>query len=130
MASCPWGLRAGVAQTGVDAGCGSFIAAAIVINTAAGTKNRPIDRSPSTQPTHSRAATTMRTIRRGTKAPQAAAEIHTDFERGFVRAEVISFADYVACGGEVGAKEKGVMRVEGKEYAVQDGDVILFRIAT
>jgi GTP-binding protein YchF len=70
------------------------------------------------------------TIRRGTKAPQAAAEIHTDFERGFVRAEVISFADYVACGGEVGAKEKGVMRVEGKEYVVQDGDVVHFRIAT
>jgi ribosome-binding ATPase len=70
------------------------------------------------------------TIRRGTKAPQAAAEIHTDFERGFVRAEVISFADYVACGGEVGAKEKGLMRVEGKEYVVQDGDVVHFRIAT
>jgi ribosome-binding ATPase YchF (GTP1/OBG family) len=70
------------------------------------------------------------TIRRGTKAPQAAAEIHTDFERGFGRAEVISFADYLACKGEVGAKEKGLMRVEGKEYAVQDGDVMLFRIAT
>jgi GTP-binding protein YchF len=70
------------------------------------------------------------TIRRGTRAPQAAAEIHTDFERGFVRAEVISFADYVASGGEVGAKEKGLMRVEGKEYAVQDGDVVFFRIAT
>ncbi len=70
------------------------------------------------------------TIRRGTKAPQAAAEIHTDFERGFVRAEVISFEDYVRCRGEVGAKEKGLMRVEGKEYVVQDGDVMLFRIAT
>jgi hypothetical protein len=70
------------------------------------------------------------TIRRGTKAPQAAAEIHTDFERGFVRAEVISFADYIASRGEVGAKEKGLMRVEGKEYVVQDGDVMLFRIAT
>jgi GTP-binding protein YchF len=70
------------------------------------------------------------TIRRGTKAPQAAAEIHTDFERGFVRAEVISFPDYVACKGEVSAKEKGLMRVEGKEYVVQDGDVVLFRIAT
>jgi GTP-binding protein YchF len=70
------------------------------------------------------------TIRRGTKAPQAAAEIHTDFERGFVRAEVISFEDYVACRGEVGAKEKGLMRVEGKEYVVNDGDVMLFRIAT
>jgi len=70
------------------------------------------------------------TIRRGTKAPQAAAEIHTDFERGFVRAEVISFADYVACKGELSAKEKGLMRVEGKEYVVQDGDVVVFRIAT
>jgi len=70
------------------------------------------------------------TIRRGTKAPQAAAEIHTDFERGFVRAEVIAFDDYVKSGGEVGAKEKGLMRVEGKDYAVQDGDVVFYRIAT
>ena len=70
------------------------------------------------------------TVRRGTRAPQAAAEIHTDFERGFVRAEVIAFEDYVKCGGEVGAKEKGLMRVEGKEYVVQDGDVVFFRIAT
>ncbi|HTO08027.1 MAG TPA: redox-regulated ATPase YchF [Myxococcota bacterium] len=70
------------------------------------------------------------TIRRGTKAPQAAAEIHTDFERGFVRAEVISYGDYVACKGEQGAKEKGLMRVEGKDYVVQDGDVVFFRIAT
>ena len=70
------------------------------------------------------------TIRRGTRAPQAAAEIHTDFERGFVRAEVIAFEDYVKCGGEVGAKEKGLMRVEGKEYVVLDGDVMHFRIAT
>jgi ribosome-binding ATPase len=70
------------------------------------------------------------TIRRGTKAPQAAAEIHTDFERGFVRAEAISFDDYIACKGEVGAKEKGKMRVEGKDYVVADGDVMLFRIAT
>jgi hypothetical protein len=70
------------------------------------------------------------TIRRGTKAPQAAAEIHTDFERGFIRAEVIAFQDYIACKGEVGAKDKGLMRVEGKEYVVQDGDVMLFRIGT
>ena len=70
------------------------------------------------------------TIRRGTKAPQAAAEIHTDFERGFVSAEVIAFDDYVKSGGEVGAKEKGLMRVEGKDYAVQDGDVVFYRIAT
>jgi GTP-binding protein YchF len=70
------------------------------------------------------------TIRRGTRAPQAAAEIHSDFERGFVRAEVIAFADYIACRGETGAKEKGLMRVEGKEYVAQDGDVMHFRIAT
>jgi GTP-binding protein YchF len=70
------------------------------------------------------------TIRRGTKAPQAAAEIHTDFERGFIRAEVISFDDYIACKGEVGAKERGKMRVEGKDYVVQDGDVMHFRVAT
>jgi hypothetical protein len=70
------------------------------------------------------------TIRRGTKAPQAAAEIHTDFERGFIRAEVISFDDYIACRGETGAKEKGRMRVEGKDYVVQDGDVMHFRVAT
>jgi GTP-binding protein YchF len=68
------------------------------------------------------------TIRRGTLAPQAAGEIHTDFERTFIRAEVIPFDDYVACGGEVGAREKGKMRVEGKEYVVQDGDVVHFRV--
>jgi hypothetical protein len=60
-------------------------------------------------------------------APQAAGVIHNDFERGFIRAEVISYADFVACGGEAGAKEKGKMRVEGKEYVVQDGDVMHFR---
>jgi GTP-binding protein YchF len=70
------------------------------------------------------------TVRRNARAPQAAAEIHTDFERGFIRAEVISFDDYVACGGEVGAKAKGLMRVEGKDYVVQDGDVMHFRIGT
>ena len=70
------------------------------------------------------------TIRRGSKAPQAAAEIHTDFERGFIRAEVIPFDDYIACNGEVGAKERGKMRVEGKDYVVADGDVMHFRIAT
>jgi ribosome-binding ATPase len=63
----------------------------------------------------------------GTRAPQAAAAIHTDFERGFIRAEVIAYADYVACGGEQGAKDAGKWRLEGKEYVVQDGDVILFR---
>lgn len=67
------------------------------------------------------------TITRGTKAPQAAGVIHTDFEKGFIRAEVISYADYIAAGGEAGAKEKGQMRLEGKEYVVQDGDVMHFR---
>ena len=67
------------------------------------------------------------TITRGTKAPGAAGKIHTDFEKGFIRAEVIAYDDYVACGGESGAKEKGLMRSEGKEYVVADGDTILFR---
>ena len=67
------------------------------------------------------------TITRGTKAPQAAGKIHTDFERGFIRAEVISFDDLVACGSTAVAKEKGLMRSEGKEYVMQDGDVVLFR---
>ena len=63
----------------------------------------------------------------GQTAPQAAGTIHTDFERGFIRAEVISCADYVACGGEQGAKEAGKMRLEGKDYIVLEGDVIYFR---
>ncbi len=67
------------------------------------------------------------TIHRGSKAPQAAGRIHSDFERGFIRAETISFADYLANRGEQGAKSAGRMRSEGKEYEVQDGDVILFR---
>jgi ribosome-binding ATPase len=67
------------------------------------------------------------TIPVGTKAPQAAAAIHTDFEKGFIRAEVIAYDDYVAHGGEQGAKDAGKWRLEGKEYLVQDGDVILFR---
>ncbi|HEX7036130.1 MAG TPA: redox-regulated ATPase YchF [Pseudomonadales bacterium] len=67
------------------------------------------------------------TIPVGTKAPQAAGVIHSDFEKGFIRAEVISYADYVACGGEQGAKDAGKWRLEGKDYVVQDGDVILFR---
>lgn len=67
------------------------------------------------------------TITRGTKAPQAAGKIHTDFERGFIRAEVVSYEDLISCGGHSGAKEKGLVRLEGKEYVVQDGDVILFR---
>ena len=69
------------------------------------------------------------TVPVGTTAPQAAGAIHTDFERGFIRAEVISYEDYVACNGELGAKEAGKMRLEGKDYVVQDGDVIYFRFA-
>lgn len=68
------------------------------------------------------------TIEAGTRAPQAAGKIHTDFEKGFIRAEVINWQDFVACKGEMGAKEKGLMRVEGKNYIVQDGDVIYFRV--
>ena len=67
------------------------------------------------------------TIHRGSKAPQAAGKIHSDFERGFIRAETIGFTDYIANKGEQGAKAAGKMRSEGKEYEVQDGDVILFR---
>ncbi len=67
------------------------------------------------------------TVEKGAKAPEAAGVIHTDFERGFIRAETIAFDDFVACGGETGAKEAGKMRAEGKEYVTQDGDVMLFR---
>ena len=67
------------------------------------------------------------TVRRGSTAPQAAGVIHTDFEKGFIRAETIAYADYIACKGEQGAKEAGKMRLEGKEYIVQDGDVMHFR---
>ena len=67
------------------------------------------------------------TIERGTKAPQAAGKIHTDFERGFIRAEVVSYDNLVEQGSENAAKEKGLVRSEGKDYVVQDGDVILFR---
>lgn len=67
------------------------------------------------------------TIRIGTKAPQAAGKIHTDFERGFIKAEVVNYQDLLDCGSYAGAREKGMVRMEGKEYVVQDGDVILFR---
>ncbi len=67
------------------------------------------------------------TIKKGTLAPQAAGKIHSDFERGFIRAEVISFEDLMACGSMAAAREKGLIRSEGKEYAVRDGDIILFR---
>lgn len=67
------------------------------------------------------------TIKVGTKAPQAAGKIHTDFERGFIKAEVVNYQDLLDCGSYAGAREKGLVRMEGKEYVVQDGDVILFR---
>ena len=67
------------------------------------------------------------TIKKGTKAPQAAGKIHTDFERGFIRAEVVSYDDLMACGTHAAAKEKGLVRLEGKDYVVQDGDIMLFR---
>jgi hypothetical protein len=67
------------------------------------------------------------TVRAGATAPQAAGVIHTDFERGFIRAEVIAYADYIACGGEAGAREAGKWRLEGKEYVVREGDVMHFR---
>ena len=67
------------------------------------------------------------TVRKGATAPQAAGVIHTDFERGFIRAEVIAYADFIACRGEAGAKEAGKLRLEGKEYVVHEGDVMHFR---
>ncbi|MEC9363437.1 MAG: DUF933 domain-containing protein, partial [Pseudomonadota bacterium] len=67
------------------------------------------------------------TVKVGATAPQAAGVIHTDFEKGFIRAEVIAYADYIAGQGEAGAKEAGKWRLEGKEYVVQDGDVMHFR---
>lgn len=67
------------------------------------------------------------TIKRGTKAPQAAGKIHTDFERGFIRAEVINFSDLMTVGSMAAAKEKGLIRSEGKEYVFRDGDIVLFR---
>jgi len=69
------------------------------------------------------------TVRRGAKAPEAAGKIHTDIERGFIRAEVIGYDDFVACGGEAQAKEKGKLRLEGKEYVMQDGDIVHFRFS-
>ena len=67
------------------------------------------------------------TVHKGRKAPEAAGEIHTDFERGFIRAETIAYDDFITFGGETGAKDAGKMRSEGKDYVVQDGDVLLFR---
>src|SRR5262249_52390684 len=67
------------------------------------------------------------TVPAGSRAPQAAGAVHTDFERGFIRAETIAYDDFIACGGEQGAKDAGRMRAEGKDYVVKDGDVMLFR---
>ena len=67
------------------------------------------------------------TIRKGTKGPQAAGKIHSDIERGFIRAETINFNEMIACGSVSAAKEKGLLRSEGKDYVVQDGDMIYFR---
>lgn len=67
------------------------------------------------------------TIKKGTKAPQAAGKIHTDFERGFIRAEVVAYDDLISCGSYTAAKEKGLVGLEGKEYVVKDGDIMLFR---
>ena len=67
------------------------------------------------------------TIKKGSKAPQAAGKIHSDFERGFICAEVVSYEDLVACGSRAAAKEKGLLKLQGKDYVVQDGDVIEFR---
>lgn len=67
------------------------------------------------------------TIKRGTKAPQAAGKIHSDFERGFIRAEIVSYDDLVACGSKAAARERGLVRLEGKDYVMQDGDVVEFR---
>ncbi|EQD55885.1 protein containing DUF933, partial [mine drainage metagenome] len=67
------------------------------------------------------------TVRKGATAPQAAAVIHTDFEKGFIRAETIGFADFIKYRGESGAREAGRLRLEGKDYIVQEGDVLHFR---
>ena len=67
------------------------------------------------------------TITKGTKAPQAAGKIHSDFEKGFIRAEIVSFDELMACGSMAAAREKGLVRSEGKYYVMQDGDVVLFR---
>lgn len=67
------------------------------------------------------------TIKKGTRAPQAAGKIHSDFEKGFIRAEVVSYDDLIECGSQLAAKEKGLVRSEGKEYVMQDGDVVVFR---
>ena len=67
------------------------------------------------------------TIQKGTKAPAAAGKIHTDIQRGFIRAEVLAYQDFVSCGSVAAAREKGLLRSEGKDYIIQDGDMVYFR---
>ena len=67
------------------------------------------------------------TIKKGSKAPQAAGKIHTDFEKGFIKAEVVKYDDLIESGSYIAAREKGKVRIEGKDYVVQDGDIMLFR---
>ncbi len=67
------------------------------------------------------------TIEKGTKAPQAAGKIHSDFERGFIRAECVSYEELIACGSMTAAREKGLVRSEGRDYVMRDGDVVLYR---
>ena len=67
------------------------------------------------------------TVKKGATAPNGAGRIHTDFERGFIRAEVVAYDDYIECNGEAGAKESGKWRLEGKDYIMQEGDVVHFR---
>ena len=67
------------------------------------------------------------TIKKGSKAPEAAGKIHSDFEKGFIKAEVVKFQDLMDCGSYLAAREKGKVRIEGKDYVVQDGDIMLFR---
>ena len=67
------------------------------------------------------------TITKGTKAPQAAGKIHTDFEKGFIRAEIVAFSDLERCGSMAAAREQGLLRLEGKDYVMQDGDIVEFR---
>lgn len=82
---------------------------------------------PAHLPHHGNQGNAAWTIPSGAKAPQAAGVIHTDFERGFIAAEVVHYDDLVSCGGKAGAREHGKLRIEGKEYVVKDGDVIEFR---
>ena len=113
----------------------SFAALALVIafaSAAVGQPTAPPLAADTTLTTTSGATFTAPqgwTVTSGAKAPKAAGTIHTDFEKGFIRAETIAYDDYVGLGGEQAAKAAGKMRLEGKEYVVRDGDVMLFRFA-